>query len=59
MNPLLWLLVPIGATLIAIVVVAWVSRPKPPADVYDAMASRERFRAAMERRPGAQPDEER
>jgi hypothetical protein len=57
MNPLLWLLIPAAATLLAIGVAAWVSRPKPPADVDEALENHARFRAAMERPAVRRPDE--
>lgn len=44
---LAWLLVPLGVTLIALLVVAWRSRPRSPADAHDGMAELVRFREAM------------
>jgi hypothetical protein len=45
---LYWLVIPVGALLLAILWAAWVSRPKPPADVHETLEDYERFRAAME-----------
>lgn len=42
-----WLGIPIAATLLAIVWVAVVSRPRPPQDMHDSLESYERFKAAM------------
>jgi hypothetical protein len=43
-----WWAIPIGATLVAIVWVSLVSRPKPRADPHDSVAEYARFRAALD-----------
>lgn len=53
MQAVLWWLIPLGATALAIAWVAWASRPRPPADPHDTVAEHERFRAAMDRRTAA------
>ncbi|HSF27044.1 MAG TPA: hypothetical protein VLC50_05950 [Actinomycetes bacterium] len=61
MATIAWLGIPLAATLLAIVWVVWVSRPRPPADMHETLASYERFKAAMSgdtrrrwrRRPGS------
>lgn len=49
MSPLAWWLIPLGATLLAVVWVSWRSRPRRPAEAEDAIATRQKFKAAMER----------
>jgi hypothetical protein len=44
-----WLAIPVGAVLLALVWVAWVSRSRPPADVQDTLEDYQRFKAAFER----------
>ena len=48
MEVLGWLAIPVGAVLLAVVWVAWVSRAKPPADVHETLEEYERFKAAFE-----------
>ena len=47
MATIAWLGIPLAATLLAIAWVFWVSRPRPPADMHETLASYERFKAAM------------
>lgn len=55
MSALAWWAIPVVATLLAIGYVSWASRPKPREDVHDSLKAHERFRAALERRPGERP----
>jgi hypothetical protein len=48
---LAWLAIPVGAVLLALMWVAWVSRVKPPADVHETLEDYQRFKAAFEPRP--------
>jgi hypothetical protein len=50
-EALAWWLIPIAATLIAVLWVTWVSRPRRPADPHDTLAAHQRFTNAL------QPDE--
>jgi hypothetical protein len=43
MGVLAWLVVPAVATILAIVWVQWSSRTRPPVDVRESVAERERF----------------
>lgn len=56
MQAVLWWLIPLGATALAIAWVAWVGRSRPPADPHDTVAEHLRFRAAMDR--GVAPEAE-
>jgi hypothetical protein len=47
LDILVWLLVPLGATLVALFVVGWRARPKRPSDAHEGMAEMEKFREAM------------
>jgi hypothetical protein len=47
MGVLGWLVVPAVATILAIVWVQWASRTRPPVDVRESVAERERFVAAF------------
>jgi hypothetical protein len=49
MSALAWWLIPITATLLAIVWVTWINRPRKPADPHDTLAEHRRFRDALER----------
>jgi hypothetical protein len=42
-----WWAIPIGATLLAVAWVSFVSRPKPPADPHDSVEDYRRFRSAL------------
>jgi hypothetical protein len=44
---LAWLGIPAVATLLAIVWVHWSTRTRPPVEVQESLAERERFKAAM------------
>ena len=43
MSPLIWIAMPIGATLIATLWAMWVSRERGPADVSDSVEAYQRF----------------
>lgn len=49
MQALAWWLIPIVATLLAVVWVSVRNRPRPPVDTHESLEEHERFRAAMER----------
>ena len=51
MSALVWLTIPVGALLLALVWVAWATRTRPRADTHDTVAAHRRFRAAFERAP--------
>lgn len=58
MSALLWWLIPLGATVIAVLWVTLRSRPAKPMDGHDGMARLQRFQHAMERPlPSATPTE--
>lgn len=60
MSTLLWWLIPMGATLIALVWAASRSRPKRVADTHETVGDMARFRAAMRRPlPDDRPSSER
>lgn len=53
---LVWLLVPLGATLLALLWLGWRARPKGPIDTHEGMAELVRFREAMAKPlPGLEP----
>ena len=47
MQALIWWTVPIGATVLAILVISFISRPKKPADPKDSVADYQRFSDAL------------
>lgn len=49
LGALVWWLIPITFTLLAIVWVTWVNRPRRPADAHDTLAAHQRFTAALQR----------
>ncbi len=49
MEALAWWLIPITATLLAVVWVTWRNRPRRPADAHETLAAHQRFTAALER----------
>lgn len=49
MAAVAWWLIPIIATLLAIVWVTWINRPRKPADPHDTLAEHRRFKDALER----------
>jgi hypothetical protein len=55
---LYWLVVPLVATAIAAVWVAFTHRARPRAETQDSMAEHQRFRQAMERQRLAEPVQE-
>ena len=55
-SVLLWWLIPIGITVLAVLWAGLRARPKKPAEGHDGMASLRRFQDAMERPlPSADP----
>jgi hypothetical protein len=48
-EALAWWLIPITATLLAVVWVTWRNRPRRPADAHETLAAHRRFTAALER----------
>jgi hypothetical protein len=48
-SALAWWLIPIGATVLAVLFVLYRSRPEKPQEATDGMASLERMKQAMER----------
>ena len=49
MSALLWWLIPVGATLLALAWAALRSRPRRPLDTHSSLSDMARFRAAMRR----------
>lgn len=49
MGVLVWWLIPLGSTLLALMWVSWRLRPRRPADAARGMAELARFRSAMNR----------
>ena len=49
MQAVAWWLIPITATLLAVVWVTWINRPRKPADAHDSLAEHRRFTDALER----------
>jgi hypothetical protein len=47
MEAMAWWLIPITATLLAVVWVSWNSRPRRPADPHDTLAAHRRFTEAL------------
>lgn len=58
MQAILWWLIPLGATALAIAWVGWMNRPRPPADTHDTVAEHRRFREAMGRDVPSHPTAE-
>jgi hypothetical protein len=48
-EALAWWLIPITATLLAVIWVTWRNRPRRPADAHETLAAHRRFTAALER----------
>ncbi len=60
MSAMLWWLIPLGATLLALAWAAARSRPRRAADAHETVGDMARFRAAMRRPlPAEQSDRER
>lgn len=55
MSALMWWLIPIGATLLALLWAAWRSRPARQINMHTSIHDQARFTAAM-RRPMPRPD---
>ncbi|MBI1376797.1 MAG: hypothetical protein GC157_04845 [Frankiales bacterium] len=49
MEVLRWLLIPLAATVLAVIWFAWRNRERKPADAEQGMEDMDRFRRAMER----------
>jgi len=52
---MVWWLIPVIATVVAVAWVTWVNRPRPPADTHDSLREHERFKQAMERTDPLRP----
>lgn len=48
MSALVWLTIPVGALLLALLWVAWASRTPPRADTHDTVERHRRFLAAFD-----------
>ena len=48
MSALVWLTIPVGALLLALVWVAWASRTPPRADTHETLEEHARFKAAFD-----------
>lgn len=48
MSALYWLMIPVGATLVAMLVATWVGRPRRSVEKYDQVEQFQKFREAME-----------
>jgi len=48
-SALLWWLIPLGATLLALAWAAWRGRPARSVDMNSSMSDQKRFRAAMQK----------
>lgn len=57
MDSLVWLAIPAGALVVALLWVAWASRTPPRADTHETVEAHQRFRAAFEQ--GERPSPER
>ncbi|MFZ0325204.1 MAG: hypothetical protein WAN48_13875 [Actinomycetes bacterium] len=63
MGAMVWWLIPLAATVIAVAWVSWLNRARPPADTHDSLEEHERFKQAMakqtrkshEQHPESQP----
>jgi hypothetical protein len=56
MSALVWLTIPVGALLLALLWVAWATRTRPRADTHDTVEAHRRFRAAFDaHRPDVVP----
>ena len=49
MSPLVWLLIPLAALVVAVAWASWMARPHGPADPVDSVEAHRRFVAALER----------
>lgn len=62
MQAMAWWLIPIIATLLAVVWVTWTARPRRPADAHHTLAAHKRFTDALtpptQFAPPSQPAEE-
>lgn len=52
MPALVWLTIPVGALLLALLWVAWASRTPPRADTHETVEAHRRFRAAFDSHRG-------
>jgi hypothetical protein len=60
MSALVWLTIPVGALLLALLWVAWATRTRPRADTHDTVAAHRRFQAAFDaHRPQELPTQRR
>lgn len=49
MEVIVWWTIPLVATVLALLWVLWVSRPRPPEDLHESLESYQRFKKAMTR----------
>lgn len=59
MNPVVWLAIPAGALVLALVWVFFASRPERPVQMHESMETFERFRTATDRVLHAEPPKRR
>lgn len=59
MSALLWLTIPLGGLLLALLWVAWTSRTPPRADTHDTVEAHRRFLAAFDSHRGGQREGQR
>jgi hypothetical protein len=55
MGAMVWWLIPLVATVLAIAWLTWWNRPRPPADTHDSLQEHERFKQAMDKQTSQQP----
>ena len=53
---MVWWLIPLVATVLAVVWVTWINRPRRPVNVHDSLAEHERFKQAMQRAEPRRPE---
>jgi hypothetical protein len=54
---MVWWLIPLAATVLAIGWVTWINRARPPAKTHDSLREHERFKQAMEKpKPRLHPE---
>ena len=56
MSALVWLTIPVGAMVLALLWVAWATRTRPRADTHETVAAHRRFQAAFESHRDRVPD---
>jgi hypothetical protein len=48
-SPLVWLLIPLVALVVAVAAASWMARPRGPSDPVDSVEAHHRFVQALER----------